>query len=50
MLYFNIRMENGHVDKLKELKIFLKCKSNDETFEKIVDIAYENFKKGENHN
>ncbi len=46
MHYFNIRMGNGHVDKLKELKILLKCKSNDETFEKIVDIAYEKIKKG----
>jgi len=46
MHYFNIRMEDEHVEKVKELKIILKCGSNDETFEKIVDIAYKNLKKG----
>lgn len=46
MHYFNIRMKDESVEKVKELKLLLKCNSNDEIFEKIVDIAYKNLKKG----
>ena len=39
MGYFNIKLDDSHTEKFKELKTFLKLKTNDETFEKIIDLS-----------
>ena len=43
----NVHLEASIMDKFRELKLFLKADTNEETQEKIINIAYKDIKKGE---
>ena len=47
MANLNVHLDVELLNKFRELKLFLKANTNEETQEKIIDIAYKNLKKEE---
>ena len=47
MSNINVHVNVDILNKFRELKLLLKVDTNEETQEKIIDIAYKNLKKGE---
>jgi len=43
MGYFNIKLDNYFTEKFKELKIILKCQTNDAVVEQLIMIASNHF-------
>ena len=48
MANLNIHVDIDILNKFKELKFLLKTNTNEETQEKIIEIAYKDLKKKEN--
>jgi len=47
MANLNVHLDLSLLNKFRELKLFLKCGTNEETQEKIINLAYKSLKKGE---
>lgn len=47
MSNLNVHLNISILNKFRELKLILKCDTNEETQEKIINLAYKNLKKGE---
>ena len=45
MGHFNIKLDDPHTERFKELKKILKCHDNDEVVQRLVDIVGENIEK-----